>query len=73
MEIPSELKNRLLSELIFVIQEIESEDDNKRKSYFLSAAHGAIERTMRFHSENELYIVHSVLLLCYKRYSCTNT
>jgi len=65
MEIPIELKNRLLSELNFVITKISTEEEAKRKIYFLSAAHGAIERTMRFHSENELYIIHAVLNLCY--------
>ena len=65
MNIPEELKKRLLSELGFIIQKIETETDPRRRAYFLSAAHGALERTMRFHSDGELYIVHFILNLCY--------
>jgi len=69
MNIPEELKTRLLSELSYVIQKIETETDPKRRTYFLSAAHGAIERTMRFHSDGELYIIHFTLNLCYSTVS----
>jgi len=65
MKIPEALKERLLSELKFVIAKIETETDAKRKTYFLSAAHGAVERTMRFHSDGELYLIHLTLNICY--------
>ena len=65
MNIPQELKDRLLSELDYIIEKIKTETDTKRKLYFLSAAHGAIERTMRFHSDGELYLIHFTLNLCY--------
>lgn len=65
MEIPEELKARLLSELDFVIRKVSEEPETTRKLYFLSAAHGAIERTMRFCLENELLIAHAILNVCY--------
>lgn len=65
MRIPKEFKARLLSELDFVIQKVSEEPDASRKLYFLSAAHGAIERTMRFCLENELLMAHTVLNVCY--------
>ncbi len=61
MNIPEELKTRLLNELGFIIEKIKTETDPKRKVYFLSAAHGAVERTMRYFSSGELYIVHFTL------------
>ena len=57
MNIPSELKERLLSELTFVISKIQSETDPKRKSYFLSAAPGAVDRAMRFHNDGGLHLL----------------
>jgi len=68
MEIPKNLKNRLLNELDFVIQKVGEETDMARKLYFLSAAHGAIARTMRFHLENELVIAHYILNVCYSTF-----
>lgn len=65
LKIPDPLKNRLLRELEFVIQKVDEEPDVARKIYFLSAAHGAIERTMRYHLENELLIAHAILNICY--------
>lgn len=65
MKIPEELKARLLSELDFVIRKIREEPELTRKLYFLSAAHGAIERTMRFCSETKLLIAHAILRTCY--------
>lgn len=65
MDIPEDLKSRLLSELDFVIRKVDEEEDAVRKLYFLSAAHGAVERTMRFCANDELLIVHAVLNLCY--------
>ena len=65
MKIPEELKERLLTELKFIITKIETETDAKRRHYFLSAAHGAVERTMRFHSNGELYLVNFTLQICY--------
>lgn len=65
MQIPEELKARLLSELNFVIQKVSEEQETTRKLYFLSAAHGAIERTMRFCSETKLLIAHAILNICY--------
>lgn len=65
MKIPKNLKNRLLNELDFVIRKVSEETDMARKLYFLSAAHGAIDRTMRFHLDNELFIAHYILSLCY--------
>jgi len=65
MEISRDLKNRFLSELKYVIKKITTEEDPKRKAYFLSAAHGAAERTMRFYSNGELYIIQAILNLNY--------
>jgi len=65
MKIPEEFKSRLLSELNFVIRKVSEEPDAPRKLYFLSAAHGAFERTMRFHLEPELVIAHSLLNVSY--------
>jgi len=65
MNIPEELLSRMLSELNYVISKIQSETDPKRKMYFLSAAHGAVERTIRFHSDGELYLVHFTLNILY--------
>lgn len=65
MEIPIELKNRLLSELNYVIQRITNEENPTRKKYFLSAAHGAFGRTMRFYLDNELLVVHTILNVCF--------
>lgn len=65
MKIPKDLKNRLLNELDFVIRKVTEEKDTARKLYFLSAAHGAIDRTMRFHLDNELFIAHYILNVCY--------
>lgn len=65
MKIPETLKERLLSELDFVIRKVSEEPDLTKKIYFLSAAHGAIDRTVRFHPENELLISHAILNLCY--------
>lgn len=65
MKIPEELKEKLLSELNFIITKIETETDAKRRHYFLSAAHGAFERTMRFYSNGELYLVNFTLQICY--------
>jgi len=65
MDIPEDLKERLLSELDFVIRKVREEEEVTRKLYFLSAAHGAIERTMRFCASDELLVVHAVLNLCY--------
>lgn len=65
LEIPETLKTRLLSELNFVIRKVRDEIDEARKLYFLSAAHGAIERTTRFHSDSELLIAHALLNMCY--------
>ncbi len=65
MQIPDELKSRLLSELNFVIRKVSEEPDASRKLYFLSAAHGAVERTMRFHLEPKLVITHTILNVCY--------
>ena len=63
LEIPANLKNRLLSELEYIIRKIEVAENSKKKTYWLSAAHGAVERTMRFHKDNELIIVHAILNL----------
>lgn len=68
MKIPKNLENRLLNELDFVIRKIGEETDTARKLYFLSAAHGAIERTMRFHLEDELFIAHYILTVCYSTF-----
>lgn len=65
MPIPEELKRRLLSELDFVIRMITEETETTRKMYFLSAAHGAIERTIRFHDNSELMIAHAILNICF--------
>jgi len=65
VRIPEELKARLLSELTFVIKKVEEEPDASHKLYFLSAAHGAIERVMRYQLENELLIAHAILNLNY--------
>ena len=65
MEIPEDLKSKLLSELDFVIQKVNEEPDETRKLYFLSAAHGAVERTMRFYLEPKLVLAHSILNVCY--------
>lgn len=65
MKIPEELKSRLLSELNFVIRKVNEEPDATRKLYFLSAAHGAVGRTMRFNLEPKLVMAHSILNICY--------
>ena len=65
MKIPGALKKRLLTELGFVAKKVKDEDDITRKLYFMSAAHGAIERAMRFHPDNELLIAHFILNMCY--------
>lgn len=65
MEIPEDLKSKLLSELDFVIRKVNEEPDATRKLYFLSAAHGAIERTMRLYLEPKLVMAHSILNVCY--------
>ena len=65
MKIPEELKSRLLNELNFVIRKVNEEPDATRKLYFLSAAHGAVERTMRSYLEPELVMAHSILNVSY--------
>ena len=65
MKIQEELKSRLLGELDFVIRKVNEEPDVPRKLYFLSAAHGAIQRTMRFHLEPKLLIAHAIMNSCY--------
>lgn len=65
MEIPPDLKSKLLSELDFVIRKVNEEPEPRNKLFFLSAAHGAFERTMRFCMENELMIAHALLNVCY--------
>lgn len=65
MNIPAELKKLLISELVFVKDRITNESDPKRKTYFLSAAHGAIERIMRYTTDGELFLAHFTLNICY--------
>lgn len=65
MEIPKELKAQILSELNFVIKKVNEEPDTARKLYFLSAAHGAIGRTLRFCLENELLMAYTILNASY--------
>lgn len=65
MEIPEGLKDQLLKELKFVIKKVDEEPDTDRKLYFLSAAHGAINRTIRFCLQNELLVAYSVLNASY--------
>jgi hypothetical protein len=65
LKIPENLKSRLLNELDFVVHKLREEPDTARKLYFLSAAHGAIDRAVHFHLENELLITHYILNVCY--------
>ena len=65
MEIPVDLKRRLLSEFDYLTEMMEKDPAPKKKTFWLSAAHGAIERTMRYHSDNELLVVHAILNLHY--------
>lgn len=65
MKIPEELKSRLLSELDFVVRKISEETEADRKLYFLSAAYGAVERTMRFCPESELIMAYNILNVSY--------
>lgn len=65
MEIPTELKKQLLNELEFVVKKVKEETDLTRKLYFLSAASGAISRTIRYYMENELLIAQTILSATY--------
>ena len=65
MKIPEELKTRLVSELDYIISKIREEKDPKSKNYFFSAAHGCVERTMRYHPSDELLVAQLVLHFCY--------
>lgn len=65
VKIPVDLKRRLLSEFNYLTDMIEKDQAPKKKTFWLSAAHGAIERTMRYHSDNELLVVHAILNIHY--------
>jgi hypothetical protein len=65
MEIPVELKTRLISELEFTVNQIRKEEDDVRKLYFLSAISGAIERTIRFFNNDELLVAHTIFQVNY--------
>jgi len=65
LDIPEELKRNLLNELEFVVKKMKEESDASKKMYFFTATYGAIERVMRYYSNNELAIAHAILNLCY--------
>lgn len=68
MKIPDDLKKRLLIELDFSIQKIREEELIRKKLYYFSGTYGVVERTMRFHLDPQLLMVHAVLNLCYNAF-----
>ena len=65
MKMTPDLKERVLSELDFVIKKMTEEPEALKKLYFFSATFGAIERVMRYCPRDDLFIAHTILTLCY--------
>jgi len=63
--LPQELKEKLLTELDFIIKKMKEESDLAKKIYFYSAVNGALERASRFYFDRELLIAHAIMTLSY--------
>jgi hypothetical protein len=63
MKLPQQIKKNVLNELEFIIKKMKEEPDFAKKIYFFSAVSGALERAMRFCSDNELLVAQAVMNL----------
>jgi hypothetical protein len=65
MKLPQQVKEKLLSELGFIIQKMTEEPEILKKIYFYSAVNGALERASRFYFDRELIVAHAITTLSY--------
>jgi hypothetical protein len=63
--LPPFLKDRVLSECDFILEQIRQEALIKKKLYFFSGLYTAIERVMRLSPDPQLVLLHMALSTCY--------
>jgi len=66
VEIPSELRTRLVNEIRFVADRIRIEKDPRTKLYYYSGIYGEMLRIFNFHFDPQLLFCHNVLNYTYQ-------
>jgi len=66
MEIPTDLRERLVKEIKFVAEKIRTEKDPRTKVYYFSGIYGEMLRLVNIHFDKELLFAHNVLNYVYQ-------
>lgn len=66
MEIPTDLRERLVKEIKFVAEKIRTEKDPRTKVYYFSGIYGEMLRLVNIHFDKELLFAHNVLNYAYQ-------
>ena len=66
MDIPRDLRKKLVEEIRFVVQKIGTEKDPRTKLYYFSAIYGEMFRLLNIHFDRELVLAHGVLNHAYQ-------
>ena len=65
MEIPADLRKKLVSEIRFVIEKIRTEKDLRAKVYYFSGIYGEMLRLLNINFDPQLLFAHNVLNAAY--------
>lgn len=66
MKIPSELRTKLVKEIMFVAEKIRTEREPRKKIYYLSGVHGEMFRIFNLSFDKQLVFAHDVLNYAYQ-------
>lgn len=61
MQIPEDLRKKLVSEIRFVVGKIRTEQDLRTRTYYLSGIHGEMLRLVNINFDPHLLFAHNVL------------
>jgi len=66
MELPSDLRSKLVREIRFVVERMRTETEPRTKIYYLSAVHGEMFRIFNLNFDRQLLFAHNVLNYTYQ-------
>jgi len=66
MEIPKELRERLVKEIKFIAEKMRAESDPRVKMFYFSGVYGEMLRLANIHFDKQLLFAHNVLNYAYQ-------